>query len=152
MIKIITAATLTAALSLFLALPAAHAGGGMGAGSGVTTCRLVLNGSQNQPQIVSVSDALVSNDVVKVNALVLLCDLPATGVTQNVPATGSPIPAPPPPGKNPLACYTVTGADTARILTTIRDPFTEVNAVGGAEHVALGAIQLLCVPAAATNP
>ena len=149
MSKTITAATLAATICLAFALPSAHAGGGMGAGSGVTTCRVVLNGSQNQPQLVSVTDPLVNNDVVKVNALVLLCDLPAIGVTQNTPATGAPIPA----GQaSAVACYTVTGADTARIATTVRDPFTEANAVKGVEHVALGAIQLLCVPAAATNP
>jgi len=147
--KTITAAILAATISLVFAVPGALAGGGMGAGSGVTTCRAVLNGSQNQPQLVSVTDPLVNSDVVKVNALVLLCDLPAIGVTQNVPATGAPIPA---GQKSAVACYTVTGADSARVATTVRDPFTEVNAVNGAEHVAVGAIQLLCVPAMATNP
>jgi hypothetical protein len=149
MSKIIIAATLAATLCLLFVSPAAHAGGGMGTGSGATTCRLILNGSQNQPQIVGVSDNFASNDVVKVNALVLLCDLPAVGVTQNVPATGTPIPE---AQQNAVACYTVSGADSARILTTVRDPFTNVNSVGGVEHVALGAIQLLCVPAATTNP
>ena len=149
MSKTITAATVAATLCLVFALPAAHAGGGMGTGSGATTCRLILNGSPNQPQLVSVIDPFVSGDIVKVNALVLLCDLPAVGTTQNVPATGTPIPA---AQQNSVACYTVTGADSARIVTTIRDPFTEVNSVNGAEHVALGAIQLLCVPAATTNP
>lgn len=150
--KTVLAAMVAAALCLAFVLPAAHAGGGMGAGSGTTTCRLVLNGSQNQPQIVSVTDHFVNGDVLRVNALVLLCDLPATGATQNfpsVPLTGTPIPA---AEQNAVACYTVTGADTARILTTVRDPFTAANAVNGVEHVALGAIQLLCLPAATTNP
>ena len=83
MSKTITAATLAATLCLAVALPAAHAGGGMGRGQGPHLCRLILNGSANQPQTVSVTDNFASGDVVKVNALVLLCDLPAVGVTQN---------------------------------------------------------------------
>jgi hypothetical protein len=148
MSKTITAATLAATVCLVFALPAAHAGGGMGQGAGMTTCRLVLNGSQNQPQTVSVTDPLVSGDVVKVNALVLLCDLAATGVTQNasenVPSTGQPIS---PTDKQFVACYTVSAADTARVLTTVQDPFTEVNSAGGVAQVAVGSIALLCVPA-----
>jgi len=151
MSKSIIAAMLAATVCLAFALPLAHAGGGMGAGSGTTTCRVVLNGSQNQPQIVKLVDPFAT-DTLKVNALALLCDLPATGATQNfpsVPLTGTPIPE---NQANAVACYTVTAADTARILTTIRDPFTTANAVGQVEHVALGAIQLLCLPAATTNP
>src|SRR5262249_53831331 len=126
MSKSLTAAILAATLYV-AALPAAHAGGGMGTpDAGVTTCRLVLNGSQNQPQTVSVVDGFVNGDVMKVNALVLICDLQAIGATQNtaqgVPSTGAPIL---PALRNAVACYTVTGADTARVLATIRDPFTE---------------------------
>ena len=89
-----------------------------------------------------------ATDVVKVNALVLLCDLPATGVTQSGPSTGTPVLE---SESNAVACYTVSGADPARLPFTVRDPFTEVNSATGVEHVALGAIQLLCVPAATTN-
>jgi len=151
--KSLTAAMLAATVYV-AALPAAHAGGGMGTpDAGVTTCRMVLNGSQNQPQTVSVIDSFVNGDVMKVNALVLICDVPAIGATQNtaqgVPPTGPPIP---PAQRNAVACYTVSGADTARILATVKDPFTEANAAGGVEHVALGQIQLLCVPTQLTNP
>jgi hypothetical protein len=143
---------LTASMSLLgcltLAMPAAHAGGGMGAGSGVTTCRLVKGGTK-PPQIVSVTDPFVSGDVMKVGALALLCDLAAAGSTVNadvVPPTGAPILEP-----NAVACYLANG-DSARILTTVTDPFTEANSPTGSEQVVVGAIQLLCVPAATTNP
>jgi len=125
----------------------------MGTGAGMTTCRLVLNGSLNQPQSVQVVDDYVSGsivtgeggDVVKVNALALLCDVPALGATKKGLSTGSPIVE---TDNTRVACYTVSGADSARIQTTVATPFTEVNAVNGVENVALGAIQLLCVPAA----
>ena len=148
--KTILAALLAAIVCLAFALPAAHAGGGMGTGSGATTCRLVLNGSQNQPQAVSVIDPFVNGDLLKVNALALLCDLPAIGVTKSGPATGTPVPE---AQRTTVACYTVSGADSARVLATIHTPFTEATPpLGGGEHVALGAIQLLCVPAVTTAP
>ena len=150
--KTIAAAMLAATLCLVIALPTAYAGGGMGTGSGMTTCRLVLNASQKQPQIVSITDDFVTADVMKVGTLVLLCDLPALGSTVNVPevpATGSPIPE---ALRTAVACYAVKGADGARIATTVMDPFTEANVAGGQAHVTLGPIELLCVPAATTNP
>jgi hypothetical protein len=147
--KTFIAAALSMVVGLTFAMPAAEAGGGMGFGSGASTCRLVLNGGPNQPQTVSITDAFVSDDAVKVGALVLLCDLPAIGETVAGPATGTPIPE---GERSAVACYAVTGADSARIATTVQDPFTTALATTGTKSVSLGAIQLLCVPAATTNP
>jgi hypothetical protein len=123
----------------------AHAGGGMGAGSGATLCRLILNGAPNQPQTVKVGDTFLGSgvDQVKVGAAVLLCDLAVlNGSTVSGPPTGNPVPE---SEATSTTCYSISGADAARIGATMTDPFTEVNPPG-TQAVEIGAIQLLCVP------
>src|SRR5712691_1877685 len=104
--------------------PPAHAGGGMGAGDGLTTCRLILNGSPNQGQTVNVVDFVPGGDQVKVGAAVLLCDLPATGTRLAGPVIGPSV------GENvatSVTCYSISGADQARLAHRMKDPFTEIN-------------------------
>jgi hypothetical protein len=113
-----------------------------------------LNGSQNQPQVLSVTDSFASGDVVKVKALALICDLGAVATLANSVKDPAPAPGTPPlPDPDPtkgeaavVACYTVGGADGERHVANVVTALTEVNAVNGQEHVALGAIQLLCTP------
>jgi len=116
-----------------VAAPLAHAGGGMGAGSGTTTCRLVPS-APNQPQTVRIVDPLATDDV-KVGAAVLVCDLAATGATLSGPSTQTP-PATP----NAVTCYALGSADPGKFNATITDAF------GTNQTVKLGGIQLLCVP------
>src|SRR5262249_62361188 len=92
-----------------------------------------------------------AGDQVKVGAAVLVCDLPATGSTLPPgPSTGSPISE---TVANSVTCYSVSGADPARIGATMKDPFTEVypDQVAGTQAVQIGAIQLLCVPSLLSN-
>lgn len=116
-----------------------EAGGGMGQGSGTTTCRLVQN-SLDQPQTMSVIDQFTGGDIVNVGSAVLVCDLAALATTLKGPLTT-------PLGTTPTAvvCYSVGASDPSRVETTLLDPF-------GEQAVTLGAIQLLCVPATVTYP
>jgi hypothetical protein len=128
----------------------ADAGGGMGQGTGASVCRLILSGAPNQPQTVRVGDFFLGSntDEVKVGAAVLLCDLDVSnGFTVAGPRTGTPISP-----STSVTCYTLSGADPARIQATMKDPFTEVFPGGnGSQAVQIGAIQLLCVPSAITD-
>jgi hypothetical protein len=148
--RTIVAAALAAITGLTLATSVAHAGGGMGAGAGVSTCRLIASGAANQPQSIAMVDPFtntndlpnISGDVVKINAAVLVCDLAATGVTVSGPQTGSPIIE---TVANSITCYSVSGANSAKFNATIQDPFTEVVSTSP-QQVVLGAIQFVCVP------
>ena len=135
MVKARLIVSVLSAIAMFsVVTPPAHAGGGMGQGAGLTTCRLILNGAPNQGQTVSLVDFGTGGDQVKVGAAVLLCDVPATGTRDAGPAIGPAIGEP-----NSVTCYSVSGADRARIGATMQDPF-------GTQPVQIGAIQLLCVP------
>jgi len=148
-------AVIAVLLGLIVIAPAslAHAGGGMGAGAGVTTCRLVAN-APNQPQTIALVDPFVTNndstdpnfpgDIVKIKSAALVCELAATGKTVSGPPTGSPILD---TVANSIVCYSVTGANSAKADATIQDPFTEAATTAGTQHVAVGAIQFVCVPA-----
>lgn len=141
---------------LMVAIPPAHAGGGMGAGSGVSTCRLIAGGATNQTQTFAIVDNFVtsndlpdgpSGDVVKINAPVLVCELAATGTRVSGPVTGTPIPE---AQVTAITCYAVTGGNQAKSNVTTRDPFTEAVSLDP-QPMVLGAIQFVCVPSA-TNP
>lgn len=149
--KMCITAVLSALACLTVALPAAIAGGGMGTGSNLTTCRVVLNGAPNQYQIAKITDDFLTPetaDTVKIGALALLCDLPAVGATQN-PApgtngTGTPVPL---TINNSISCYSVSGAASAKISATVQDAFTTTFVSDATYGVTLGAIQFVCVPA-----
>jgi hypothetical protein len=146
-------AMLLVATGFTLGIPTADAGGGMGAGSGVTTCRFVASGAPNQPQSIAVVDPFVTvnelpnpntpGDVVKVNAAVLVCELLATAKTVSGPATGGPIIE---TEATSTTCYAVSGSNPAKFNVTVKDPFTEVGAPSGVQSMVLGGIQLVCVP------
>ncbi len=146
-------AVLSVIAALTLAIPAAYAGGGMGAGSGVTSCRLILNGPQNEPQQIKVIDGYTGGDTVKVGALTLLCDLPALASTvNNPPAPPTNLPAFPAP-PNSISCYALSSADAARINATLMDAFTTAGDPSrtATNSIAIGALQLICVPALVTQ-
>lgn len=152
----VAAAALFGIVLLLVAIPAAQAGGGMGAGSGVSTCRLVAGGATNQTQTFAVLDPFVttndlpdgpSGDVVKINAPVLVCELAAAGTRLSGPVTGTPIPE---SQVTAITCYAVTGGNQAKSNVTTRDPFTEAVSLDP-QPLVLGAIQFVCVPSA-TNP
>jgi hypothetical protein len=131
----IVTTTLCAAILVTLAAPAAHAGGGMGAGSGVSTCRTISQGV-NPPHTISITDTLTVGDEVRVGRATLLCDLPASGLTvAPAGATTTPVTDP-----NAIVCYTLVGADRTSVAASITDVF-------GTQDVGVGTIQLLCVPA-----
>jgi|ERR671937_2095270 hypothetical protein len=128
--------------SVTVGVPVALAGGGMGAGSGVTTCRLIINGAANQPQTVGVVDSFTpTTDLMKVGIATLVCDIPAVGSTVSGPATGTPVGV----TANSVTCYSVASADSGKVPVTLRDPFTEATPAQ-TQQVTLGAIQFLCVP------
>ena len=157
--KTIASVMLLATACLTLGIPAAYAGGGMGAGSGVTTCRFVASGASNQPQSIAIVDPFVTvnelpfpsppGDVVKINAAVLVCELVATGATVSGPATGTPILE---TAATSTTCYAVTGANPSKFNVTVQDPFTEVASPSGLQNMVLGGIQLVCVPSITTRP
>lgn len=124
-------AALTILGVLAFAVPFAHAGGGMGTGSGTTSCRLIPNAVQ-QPQTLSITDAVT--DAVKIGSAVLLC-ITATGETLSGPET-QPLTL----SQNATACYAVAAADATKFPTTFTDPF-------GTQSVIATKIQLVCVPA-----
>jgi hypothetical protein len=151
--KTIAAVISTIILCLAFAPPAAHAGGGMGTGGNLTTCRVVLSGAPNQYQVAKIQDELLSSttaDTVKIGALSLLCDLPAVGTTLNPDSnslnggTGQPVT---PSQVSRVSCYTVSGADPAKVPVTVQDAFTTTFDAAGTYGVVLGAIQFVCVPA-----
>jgi hypothetical protein len=118
-----------------LGASAVHAGGGMGAGSGVSTCRTISQGV-NPPHTISITDTLTVGDEVRVGRATLVCDLPASGLTvAPAGATTTPVTDP-----NAIVCYTLVGADRTSVAASITDVF-------GTQDVAVGTIQLLCVPA-----
>jgi hypothetical protein len=139
--KSFVAAAVATLACLTFVMPSAEAGGGMGQGAGLTTCRLVVAGPP-QPQTVSVSDGFVSSDEVRVGALALVCDLPALGATVSGAPTGAPLDA-----SNAVACYVVRAAEGARIPTSITDPFTAVNTAEGIQPITLSSVQFICLPA-----
>jgi hypothetical protein len=149
--------------TLALSTSLVYAGGGMGTGAGVTTCRLVM-GSPKQYQIISQTDdftppappGLPKGDVMSVGTLSLLCDLPATnGFTTN-PApntggTGNPVL---PTEQNSMSCYSVGPSftedgkiDKTQASLTVEDTFTRTFNPNGTYSVTLSAINLVCVPA-----
>ncbi len=150
MVKTRFVVLMISAIALFTTLAsAAHAGGGMGAGTATSTCRVVLGGAPNQLQTIDLNDDFVSGDRVKVGAAVLLCDLAATGITTAGPLTGNPITV---TNATKVTCYSVSGADQAKIKATMRDPFTEAPLSStGTQPVQIGAIQLLCVASEITD-
>jgi len=129
---------------LAIAVPLAHAGGGMGDPSdGLTTCRTILNGG-NQPQVLRVTDSLtnapaIPPDVVNVGVAAMVCDLGATAVRVSGPATTPPTFTAP----TVVTCYAVGQADPSKVDATIIDLF-------GTHTVKLGGIQLFCVPSQVT--
>lgn len=147
---------ITAALSAFacltVSLPAAMAGGGMGTGSNMTTCRAVLNGVPKQYQVAAIQDDFLTSetkDTVKIGTLALICDIAGVGTTLN-PApgttnggTGNPVPL---NIATSISCYSVGGADKAKIPGTVQDAFTTTFDAAGTYDVTLGAIQFVCVP------
>jgi hypothetical protein len=143
---------ITAALMGFaVAVPIVHAGGGMGAGTNLTTCRIVQSGAPNQYQIAQIQDDFLSTtnkDTLKIGALTLLCDIGATGVTLNpapgTAGTGQPVPL---TSATSVSCYSVSGADNTKIPVTVQDAFTTTFNPLGTYSVALGAIAFVCVPA-----
>ncbi len=136
--------SISAIAILTLAVPLAHAGGGMGGGSGTTACRIILNG-QNPPQVLRLDvDTLPEAQQVGVGPALLLCDLAALGTTVNnapptVPVTGT-----------NLVCYPVQAPNKTKDTVTITDPFTAANPSSPSQTVALGGVSLLCVQAAVT--
>jgi len=148
--KMYLTAALAAFASLTVALPAAIAGGGMGPGSNMTTCRVVLNGAPKQDQVAAIQDAFLTSetkDTVKIGTLALICDIPSVGTTLN-PApgtngTGNPVPL---NTATSISCYSVGGADKARIPGTVQDAFTTTFDPAGTYGVTLGAIEFVCVP------
>ncbi len=146
MIKARFVVAMISAIACFAVVaPPAHAGGGMGTGSGVTTCRVILNGGPNQGQTVKLTDSMpgTNPDQVKVGAAVLVCDLAAIGTL--VAGSGLGAPPVPPDSADSVTCYTLSGADQVRILATMTDGFTEVSSPNG-QPVQIGALQFMCVP------
>lgn len=155
--KILAITSLSAIACLTIAMPAAHAGGGMGTGGNITTCRIITSGAHNQPQSIAVVDAFSTNelpngpggDVVKINVPVLVCGLTASGVTVSGPATGTPVPGALDPDS--ITCYAVSGGNPAKTNVSIQDPFTEAaNSLSPTQNMVIGAIQLVCVPSVTT--
>ena len=159
--KLIVPMSLAALATLAVSTPPVHAGGGMGPGAGVTTCRLVT-GAPNQFQVVKVQDDYLSAttaDTVVIGTLSLICDIPATGQTQNPIqdpnnpniqfTTGQPVGE---TEQNSMTCYTVGRADNAKFPTTVTDAFSRTFQPTGTYDVTLGAINLVCVPAIKSPP
>jgi hypothetical protein len=149
--KRIVLSVLSVVATLTATAPLAHAGGGMGNGAGVTTCRLV-NGAPRQPQIVSLTDDFPGTDVMNIGQLALLCDIPASGNTvtpEQTGGTGQPVLA---TEQTSVACYTVGKADKAAVPVTVTDTFTRALDPNGTYGVTVGAINLVCVPAVHTTP
>jgi len=129
---------------LILAAPVAHAGGGMGGGSGTTACRLILNG-QNPPHVLSLEvDTLPEAQQVGVGPALLLCELATLGTTVN----NAP-PTVPVAGTN-IVCYQTQAPNKAKDTVTITDPFTASNPSSPSQTVSLGGVSLLCVQAVVT--
>ena len=149
--KIFVGAIVATVACLAVALPVVHAGGGMGAGTNLTTCRLVQNGAPNQYQIAKIQDNFLSTttaDTLKIGSLSLLCEIPATGATLN-PATGTTGTGQPVSLgiANSVSCYSVSSADTTKIPVTVQDAFTTTFDSAGTYGVTLGSIAFVCVPA-----
>lgn len=136
--------SISAIALLTLAVPLAHAGGGMGGGSGTTACRTILNGL-NPPQVLSLNvDTLPEEQQVGVGPALLLCDLAALGTTAN----NAP-PTVPVSGTN-IVCYPLQGPNKGKDTATITDPFTASNPSSPSQTVTLGGLSLLCVQAVVT--
>lgn len=135
--------SITAIALLTLVAPFAHAGGGMGAGSGTTACRIILNGA-NPPQVLDLEvTSLEGTQRVQVGPALMLCDLPTTGITANkAPATVA--------VTNPtnIVCYAVQGPNTAKAPVTIESPFPMSSSASRTQAATLGGVNLLCVQAA----
>jgi hypothetical protein len=136
--------SISAVALLTLAVPLAHAGGGMGTGDGNTACRIILNG-QNPPQVLSLNvDTLPEAQQVGVGPALLLCDLAAFGSTVN----NAP-PTVPVSGTN-IVCYSLQAApNKEKDTVTIIDPFTAATP-SISQTVSLGGLSLLCVQAQVT--
>lgn len=136
--------SISAIALLTLAVPLAHAGGGMGAGSGTTACRIILNGL-NPPQVLRLDvDTLPESQEVGVGPALLLCDLATLGTTVNSAPQTVPV-----SGTN-IVCYPVQAPNKAKDTATITDPFTASNPSSSSQTVTLGGVSLLCVPAVVT--
>lgn len=147
--KTFIAAAVVAVTALAVAPPLAHAGGGMGVNSGMTTCRVVVSGAPKQFQVAAVQDSFLSadtKDTVNIGTLSLLCDLGAVGQTLN-PAPGTTGTGAPPATPNSISCYSVGKAAKARIPVAVQDAFTTTFDSGGTYGVELGSIAFVCVPA-----
>jgi hypothetical protein len=149
--KTFVGAITAALMGLTVAVPVVHAGGGMGAGTNLTTCRIVQSGAPNQYQIAKIQDDFLSTttaDTLKIGALTLLCDIGATGVTLNpapgTTGTGQPVPL---TSATSVSCYSVSSADNTKIPVTVQDAFTTTFNSAGTYSVTLGAIAFVCVPA-----
>jgi len=135
--------SISAIALLTLAVPLAHAGGGMGTGDGNTACRIILNG-QNPPQVLSLNvDTLPEAQQVGVGPALLLCDLAAFGTTvNNAPSTVRV------EGTN-IVCYPLQAPNKGKDTVTITDPFT-ASTPSISQTVTLGGLSLLCVQAQVT--
>ena len=134
--------SISAIALLTLAVPLAHAGGGMGGGSGTTGCRIIQNGV-NPPQVLELSvTTLADPQRVQVGPALLLCDLPTTGITvNNAPQTIA--------VTNPtnIVCYPVEGPNSVKDSATITSPFPMSSSSNRTQTVTLGGVSLLCVQA-----
>ena len=138
--------SISAIALLTLAVPLAHAGGGMGTGDGNTACRIILNG-QNPPQVLSLQvETLPEAQQVGVGPALLLCDLAAFGETVNTKTAPKTAPV---SGTN-IVCYPLQAPNKAKDTVTITDPFTASNPSSPSQTVELGGLSLLCVQAVVT--
>ena len=126
---------------LTLAVPLAHAGGGMGGSGTVTACRIIVGGS-NPVQVVGVNiQSLPAEQVLQLGPPLLVCEEAGarTVNTDKAPQTVSV------PVTNSTVCYPVHGPSKLKNAVALEDPFTASNPTNPIQPVTLTGISLLCV-------